>query len=177
MNPLTKSMLPSLADAAGTGSPHTWLWVLIGAVVILAVVALLLVRRYSGRYVGRGTVVIGGWLSDAIKASDRGAALHAAIVAAGPPEALAAADSGGRWAEIRRRAQDLEQDLVALRRAAPEADDRARVTDALASLQALRYALEDERPGGAGQAAVVRARLDAFEKSLRSLRSPEHHVW
>ncbi|HTT00378.1 MAG TPA: hypothetical protein VMI33_27570 [Streptosporangiaceae bacterium] len=176
MNPLTKSMVPSLADASGTGSSHTWLWVLIGVVVVLAVVALLLVRRYSGRYVGRGTVVIGGWLSDAIKASDRGAALHAAIVAAGQPEALAAADSD-RWADIRRRAQDLEQDLVSLRRAAPEADDRARVTDALASLRALRYALEDERPGGAGQAAVVRARLDAFEKSLRSLRSPEHHVW
>ncbi len=176
MDRLTQSVVPSLADAAGTG-PLTWLWVLIGAVVVLGVVALLLTRRYSGRYVGRGTVVIGGWLSEAIKASDRGAALHAAVVAAGQPQARAAADSGARWSDIRRRAQDLEQELVSLRRVAPEADDRARVTDALTSLQSLRYVLEDERAGDAGQAPVIQARLAAFEESLRRLRSPEHHLW
>jgi hypothetical protein len=51
-----------------------------------------------------------------------------------------------------------------------------RIADALASLQAARSAMDAERaPGGAGpwQAEVVHGRLDAFESSLRALRTDD----
>jgi hypothetical protein len=49
-----------------------------------------------------------------------------------------------------------------------------RIADTLASLQAVRSAMDAERaPGGAGpwQAETVRGRLDAFESSLQALRT------
>jgi hypothetical protein len=90
------------------------------------------------------------------------------------PGALAADDAGARWSDIERRADDLAQTLYALREAAPDDETRARVADALASLQAVRSAMDAERvPGGAGaqQANVSRGRLSTFEASLRALRA------
>jgi hypothetical protein len=62
-----------------------------------------------------------------------------------------------------------------LRAAVPEdSADRARIDDTLASLQAVRSAMDGERvPGGAclEQAEVVRSRLSSFESSLRALRA------
>jgi uncharacterized protein (DUF934 family) len=55
--------------------------------------------------------------------------------------------------------------------------DRARIDDTLASLQAVRSAMDAERaPGGAGyeQADVVRSRLVSFESSLRALGAVGH---
>jgi len=89
------------------------------------------------------------------------------------PGGLAAGDAGARWADIQRRADDLTQTLYALREAVPDPADQARIAEVLASLQAVRSAMDAERvPGGAGpeQAEVVRSRLFAFELSLRALR-------
>ena len=92
------------------------------------------------------------------------------------PGALAAPDAAARWSDIQRRADDLAQTLYALREAVPQdSADRARIDDTLASLQAVRSAMDAERaPGGAsvGQADVVRSRLASFEASLRALRAP-----
>jgi hypothetical protein len=89
---------------------------------------------------------------------------------------LNSADAGARWSDIQRRADDLAQTLYALREAATDEDRRARAADALASLQAVRSAMDAERaPGGAGEnyGEVVRSRLYYFEASLRALRSPD----
>jgi hypothetical protein len=169
----------SVASSGGSGSSLTWLWILIGVVALISVIVLVLVGRRVGRYIGRDSVVVGGWLSGAIDAYEKGSALHQAISAAQRPDALAE-DSGARWSDIQRRADDLAQALHALREAAPESEDRARVADALGLLQSLRSAMDEQKASGgadAGQAEIVRTRLDAFEVSLRRLRSPEEHLW
>jgi hypothetical protein len=158
----------------------TWLWILIGVVVIAGVVALVLVGRREGGFIGRGTVVVGGWLSGAVDAYEQGLALHQAARAASRPDARAAEGADARWADIQLRADDLAARLHALRDTAPEVEDRARVNDALGSLQELRSAIDDERArGGAdpGPGEAVEASLGSFEASLRRLRSPEQHLW
>ncbi|HEV3295774.1 MAG TPA: hypothetical protein VG123_42915, partial [Streptosporangiaceae bacterium] len=90
--------------------------------------------------------------------------------------ALGNADSGARWTEIQRRADDFAQALYTLREAAPDEDSRMLVADVLGSLQAVRSAMTAERaPEGApaGQAEIVRSRLFAFDTSLRRLRAPD----
>jgi hypothetical protein len=91
------------------------------------------------------------------------------------PGALAGADSAARWADIQRRADDLAQTLYSMRETAPDEDQRARVTDALGALQAVRSAMAAERAPGAGpeHAEMVRARLFGFDAALRALRPPD----
>jgi len=108
-----------------------------------------------------------------VDAYAKGSALHDAMSVAASPGGLASADAAARWAGIQRRADDLAQTLYALREAVPpDSADRARIDDTLASLQAVRSAMDAERaPGGAGyeQAGVVRSRLASFELSLGAL--------
>src|SRR5260370_39672491 len=92
----------SVASSGGSGSSLTWLWILIGVVVLISVIVLLLVGRRVGRYIGRDSVVVGGWLSGAIDADEKGSALHPAISAAHRPDALAAEDSGGPGPDVQR---------------------------------------------------------------------------
>jgi hypothetical protein len=92
------------------------------------------------------------------------------------PGALATGDAAARWGDIQRRSDDLAQTLYALRESAPDEENRARAADALASLQAVRSAMDAERaPGGAGPeyGEIIRGRLRAFEASLRALRGQE----
>ncbi|MGH3197771.1 MAG: hypothetical protein ACRDOH_25125 [Streptosporangiaceae bacterium] len=126
------------------------------------------------RSAGRRSTAAAGWQSRVIDAFAKGSALYDAMSVAETPAGLAADDAGARWSDIQRRADDLAQTLYALREAAPDEDSRARVADALASLQAVRSAMDAERaPGGAGplHAQVVRDRMFAFETALRALRS------
>ncbi len=105
----------------------------------------------------------------------KGAALYDAMSVAETPGALVAADAGLRWADIQRRADDLTQVLYALRESTAVEEERLKVANVLASLQAVRSAMDAERaPMGAGdlQAEVVRGRLAGFESALRALRTP-----
>jgi hypothetical protein len=160
----------SAAPAASSGTNLTWLWVLLGVVVLAGLIALI---ARSGR---RRSAAAAGWRSRIVDAYAKGSALHDAMNVAEAPGALAAADAAARWADIQRRADDLAQTLYALReQVPPDSADRARIDDTLASLQAVRSAMGAERaPGGAGyeQAEVVRSRLASFESSLRALGAP-----
>jgi hypothetical protein len=163
---------PSTSPAAsgGTGSSLLWLWILLGAVVLIAVIALIV--RSSGRRSAAAT----GWRSNVIDTYAKGSALYDAMSVAEGPGALGNADSGARWTEIQRRADDFAQALYTLREAAPDEDSRMLVADVLGSLQAVRSAMTAERaPEGApaGQAEIVRSRLFAFDASLRRLRAPD----
>ncbi len=153
-----------------------WLWILIGVVVIVGIAVVLLVLRYMGV---RGSVVTGGWIAEAIDAYTKGMALHEAISAAVRPDALAAPDSGTRWADIQRRADGLAQELHMLQTTAADPEDRASAKDAHGALQALRSALDDlgNAPRDAERLAAVRDRMAVFEKSLRGLRAPNPHLW
>ena len=163
----------SPAPVATSGSSLLWLWVLLGAVIVIGAIVLIARSR------GRRSAAAAGWQSRVIDAYAKGSALHDAMSAAETPGALAAADAGARWSDIQRRGDDLGQALYALREAAPDEESRARVANALASLQAVRSAMDAERaPTGADPqlAGVVRGRLASFEASLRALRAPDQRA-
>jgi hypothetical protein len=157
----------SAAPAASSGTSLIWLWVLLGVLVLAGLIALI---ARSGR---RRSAAAAGWRSRLVEAYAKGSALHDAISVAEAPGGLAAADAAARWSDIQRRADDLAQTLYALREQVPQhSPDGARIADTLASLQAVRSAMDAERaPGGASleQADVVRSRLASFESSLRAL--------
>jgi hypothetical protein len=163
---------PSSVSATPTASSSSnllWLWILLAAAALVGLIAWIAtaVRRRSAK--------AAGWQSRLIDAYSKGSALHDAMAVAEGPGAIAAADAGARWADIQRRADDLAQNLYALRESAPDDGTKARIGDTLTSLHAVRSAMDAERaPGGASpmQGEVVRGRLSAFEASLRALRSP-----
>jgi hypothetical protein len=141
--------------------------ILIGVIVLIA------------RARGRRSKAAARWQSGLTDAYAKGSALHDAMSVADTPGALAAADAGARWSDIQRRADDLAQNLYALREAAPDDDGRAKVANVLASLQAVRSAMDAERaPGGAaaGQGEVARQRLISFETALRAFRVTDQQV-
>ena len=159
----------SAAAASSSGSSLIWLWILLGALVLIGVI--MWIAR-AGRH---RSAAAAGWRSSVIDAYAKGSALYDAMSVAEMPGALAAADAGARWSDIQRRADDLAQTLYALREAAPDDESRGRVADVLASLQAVRSAMDAERvPGRVDpqQAEVARERLAFFEASLRLLRGP-----
>jgi hypothetical protein len=166
----TPASAGSPAAASGSGTNLLWLWILLGALILAGLITWI-VR--SGR---RRSAAAAGWQSRLIDAYAKGSALHDAMSVAEAPGELYAADARARWYDIQRRADDLAQTLYALREAAPDPEDQARIADVLASLQAVRSAMDAERaPGGAGpqQAEVVRRRLYDFESSLRALRASD----
>jgi len=163
----------SATPGASSGTGLIWLWVLLGVLVVAGLIVLI------ARSARRRSAAAAGWRSRLIEAYAKGSALHDAMSVAEAPGRLAAADAAARWSDIQRRADDLAQTLYALREAVPQdSADRARIDDTLASLQAVRSAMEAERAwGGAGleQAEVVRSRLASFESSLRALGAPERY--
>jgi hypothetical protein len=160
----------SAAPVASSGTSLIWLWVLLGVLVLAGLIALI------ARSSRRRSAAAAGWRSGLVDAYAKGSALHDAMSVAEAPGGLAAADAAARWSDIQRRADDLAQTLYALREEVPQhSPDGARIADTLASLQAVRSAMDAERaPGGASleQADVVRSRLASFESSLRALAAP-----
>jgi hypothetical protein len=163
----------SATPATNSNSRRLWLWIALAAAILVLLIILIAWISHSSR---RRTAATASWQSRLIDVYAKGSALHDAMGVAETPGSLAAADAGARWADIQRRADDLTQNLYALREAASDSDEQARITDVLAALQAVRSAMDAERaPGGAGpqQAEVVRGRLYGFEMSLRALRAPD----
>ena len=167
---------PSTVSATSSAASSTgliWLWVLLGVLVVAGLIVLI------ARSARRRSTAAASWRSRLIEAYAKGSALHDAMSVAEAPGGLVAADAAARWSDIQRRADDLAQTLYALRGAVPpDSPDRARIDDTLASLQAVRSAMDAERaPGGTGyeQAGVVRSRLASFESSLRALGASEQY--
>jgi hypothetical protein len=166
----TPTAAGSPAANGESGTNLLWLWILLGALVLVGLIVLIV------RSARRRSATAAGWQSRIIDAYAQGSALHDAMSVAETPGALAAGDAAARWGDIQRRSDDLAQTLYTLRESAPDEENRARAADALASLQAVRSAMDAERaPGGAGAeyAEVVRSRLRTFEASLRALRGLE----
>ncbi len=162
---------PSAAASGGSsGTSLLWLWILLGVLILAGLITWI---AMSGR---RRSAAAAGWRSRLIDAYAKGSALHDAMSVAEVQGDLGASDARARWYDIQRRADDLAQTLYTLREAAPDPEDQAAIADVLASLQAVRSAMDAERaPGGARPelAEVVRRRLYAFESSLRALRASD----
>jgi hypothetical protein len=164
---------PGAAASGGSGSSLLWLWILLGVLILAGLITWIV---QSGR---RRSAATAGWQSRIIDAYAKGAALHDAMGVAEAQGDLGTSDARARWYDIQRRSDDLAQTLYALREAATDPGDQARIADVLAALQAVRSAMDAERaPGGAGmqQADLVRSRLAAFESSLRALRAGDEQI-
>jgi hypothetical protein len=166
----SQSQAAPAPSPAASGSSLLWLWIVLG-VLAVGLVAVLIARRSSRR-----SAAAAGWRSQVVDAYAQGSALYDMMSIAEAPGGRAAnGDASARWADIQRRTGDLTQALYALRETAPDEMQRARVADVLASLQAVRSAMDAERAqGGAGAppGARVHDLLLSFEASLRALRSP-----
>ena len=161
---------PTQAPAgSGPGPALPWLWLALGIAAVV-VVAMLMTRR-SRRRSARSA----SWHRRLVDASAKGSALHDIMATAESPDVWAADDAGLRWAEIQRRTDGLTQDLDELHDIAPGEIERARVTEVLACLRAVRSAMSAEHTPGAVRSAGgarVQFLLGSFEQALRQLRSP-----
>jgi hypothetical protein len=178
--PSTQSAAPAPAPSSQASSsansvsdnPAFWLLIVLGAGLIGAVVYL------AARRPGRSSTVTTGWRSRVADACAKGWALYDAISMAESPEELAPGAAGARWADIERRADDLNQTLYRLRETAPGEAEAARVSDVLTTLRGLRSAINAEHsPSEPGDSdpARVRSRMAFFESSLNALRRPTQY--
>ncbi len=161
----------SPAASSSSGSDLIWLWVVLGAILLILLIVLI---ARSGRR--RGPKPADVWRSRAVDAYAKGSALYDAMQMAEAPGALVAQDAAARWADIQRRADDLGQALYAMREVAPDEDKRMRTADVLAALQSVRSVMAAERGTDVSRVPppdMVRSRLMAFGASLQGLRGPD----
>ena len=166
--PTTAAQVASTAPASSSGSSLLWLWIVLGALVLVGIIT------WIARASGRRSAAASSWRSAVVDTYARGQALADAVRMAGQSGAPAAGDAAGSWAGLQARADQLSQDLYRLRERAPGEEDRMQVEDALTSLRGLRSAMADEQAaGGAGgpgspEAAQVRGRLMSFDERSSS---------
>jgi hypothetical protein len=168
--PATPATSP--ASSSGLASDLIWLWIVLGALVLLGII------YFATRGPSRSSVAAASWRSRAEDAYAAGGALDRAVRAA---ERQGAFTEGTRaqWYDIQRHADDLTQRLYAMRETAPNEERRGQVADALAALQGVRYAVDAQRApaaGGAQQGGPLHARLLDLESSLNELRLPDDPV-
>jgi hypothetical protein len=170
--PVAPPSASATTAASGSSSPPIWLWIVIGLVVLIGATALVVrsARRRSATAADWRTKIIdvyaeGSALLDAMRIADA----HGLTARDGTADAY--------WSDIQRRADELTRALYRLREEASDEEDRVRVADVLATLQAARAAMDSERASGAAsvpQQELVRSRLTAFEASLRTLRAAQY---
>jgi hypothetical protein len=155
----------SPASSGGSSFNLIWLWVILGAAVL--VVIIVLATRSPG---GSDQAVL--WRSRTEHTYEQGGAFDSAV-REGQRQGAFLDPDGAAWHHIQNRAHDLTEALYILREEARTEGQRAQVEDALAALQAVRYVLDAEvAPGAAGaqQSGTLNSRLAALESSLNALR-------
>jgi hypothetical protein len=160
----------SASAGSGSGSSLVWLWIVLGVLVLVGLIVG--ITRASRRR----SAAAAGWQDKVVEVYAESAALHDSMRAAETPGALAAWDADARWSDIQRRADGLTRSLYTLREAAPDEDQRAKVSDVLVAVQGALAAMDAERgPGGqdGSWAQIVHSRLLAFAASVRALRAPD----
>jgi hypothetical protein len=157
----------SPASSSGFSFNLIWLWIILGAAAL--VVVIVLATRSPG---GSDEAVL--WRSRTEHTYEQGGAFDSAV-REGQRQGAFLDPDGAAWHHIQNRAHDLTEALYILREEARTEGQRAQVEDALAALQAVRYALDAEvAPGAAGaqQSGTLNSRLLALESSLNALRVP-----
>jgi hypothetical protein len=159
----------SSSPASSTGSSFNliWLWVILGAAVLVGIIVF--ATRSPG---GSDEAVL--WRSRTAHTYEQGGAFDNAV-REGEHQGAYLDRDGAAWHHIQNRAHDLTEALYILREEALTERQRAQVEDALAAMQAVRYALDAEgAPGAASaqQSETLHARLAALESSLNALRVP-----
>jgi hypothetical protein len=155
----------SPASSGGSSFNLIWLWVLLGALVLVVIIVL------ATRSPGSSAAAV-NWRVRAGDAYQQGGTFDSAVREGEHAGAFLDRDDV-RWHDVQRRADDLAQGLYILRETAPSGGRRAQVDDALAALQAVRRAVDAAgAPGGASaqQRGTLHSRLAALESSLNALR-------
>jgi hypothetical protein len=179
----TTPATPASSSPASSGvsaSDLIWLWVILGALLLLGII-LWATRAPSSPFARAPdpdySPTAAGWHARAADAYAQGAALDSAVRAADQEGALAE-PAGERWYDIRLLADNLTETLYAMRETAPSENRRAQVARALAALEAVRYAVDADRTilvedADPGEEETVHSSLLALESSLNALRVPE----
>ncbi len=165
--PSTAPASSSPASSSGFSFNLIWLWIILGAAAL--VVIIVLATRSPG---GSDEAVL--WRSRTEHTYEQGGAFDNAV-REGEHQGAYLDRDGAAWHYIQNRAHNLTEALYILREEARTERQRAQVEDALAAMQAVRYALDAEgAPGGASaqQSETLHARLAALESSLNALRVP-----
>jgi len=165
--PPATSASSSPAPSSGFSFNLIWLWILLGALVLVVII----VR--ATRSPGRSDEAV-LWRSRTAQTYEQGGAFDSAV-REGERQGAYLDRDGAAWHHIQNRAHDLSEALYILREEALTQGQRAQVEDALAALQAVRYALDAEAAPGAAsaeQSETLHARLAALESSLNALRVP-----
>jgi hypothetical protein len=168
----TTAPASSPASSSGSSFDLIWVWVALGALVLLGIIL------WATRGPSRSSVAAASWRSRAADAYATGGALDGAVRAAERQGAFTEG-TGGSWYDIQRHADDLTQRLYTMRETAPAEERRGQVADALAALQAVRYAVDAQRaPGGASarQSGPLHARLSDLESALNALRMQDDRL-
>lgn len=165
--PSTAPASSSPASSSGFSFNLIWLWIILGAAAL--VVIIVLATRSPG---GSDEAVL--WRSRTEHTYEQGGAFDNAV-REGERQGAYLDRDGAAWHHIQNRAHNLTEALYILREEARTERQRAQVEDALAAMQAVRYALDAEgAPGAASaqQSETLHARLAALESSLNALRVP-----
>lgn len=170
--PVVQPSASATAPPNGSGSPPIWIWIVIGLVVLIGATALVV------RSARRRAATAADWRTKIIDVYAEGSALLDAMRIA-DAHGLTAGDgtADAYWSDIQRRADDLTRALYRLREEAADEEDRVRVADVLATLQAVRGAMDSERASRTAsvpQEELIRSRLAAFEASLGMLRAAHY---
>jgi hypothetical protein len=170
--PVVQPSASATAPSNGSSSPPIWIWIVIGLVVLIGATALVV------RSARRRAATAADWRTKIIDVYAEGSALLDAMRIA-DAHGLTAGDgtADAYWSDIQRRADDLTRALYRLREEAADEEDRVRVADVLATLQAARAAMDSERASRVAsvpQEELVRSRLAAFETSLLTLRAAHY---
>jgi hypothetical protein len=158
----------SPAPSSGSSFNLIWLWAVLGGLVLVGIIVL------ATRSPGRSAAAV-NWRVRAADAYKEGGHFDSAVREGEYQGAFLDPDSA-RWHDIQHRADNLTQALYILRETATTEGSRAQVADALAALQAVRYALDAERTqgrAGAQQSGALHSGLAALESSLNALRVPD----
>jgi hypothetical protein len=186
---------PAATSASPTASPTStssgnlfsgdliWLWVILGALVLLGII--LLATRSPGRSGGGGGTPVAsrpppmptsGWHAKVTEAYSEGAALDQSVRAVARQDAFTDAALNS---DLQRRIYHLTETLYGMRDTAPTETRRAQVVNSLLALEAVTDVINARRtPGGANtpQGMGLNARLAALESALNDLRVPEQPV-
>ena len=170
--PVAPSTAPPATPASSSPAPSggsslnlIWLWILLGALVLVVIIVL------ATRSPGSSAAAV-NWQVRAGDAYQQGGAFDSAV-REGQRQGAFRDPDGAAWHHIQNRAHDLTEALYILREEARTERQSAQVEDALSALQAVRYALDAEvAPGAAGaqQGGTLDSRLRALESSLNALR-------
>jgi ABC-type transport system substrate-binding protein len=155
----------SPASSGGSSLNLIWLWIILGALVLVLIIVL------ATRSPGSSAAAV-NWQVRAGDAYQQAGAFDTAV-REGQNEGAFLDRDDVRWHDIQRRADDLTQGLYILRETAPSAGCRAQVDDALAALQAVRRAVDAGGAPSAQQRGILHSRLAALEASLNALRVPD----